>query len=147
MRFSWIRCSLLCVMACQSAIKGILRKISLLNTRLPGLLPKVECTLALMACIVIDSASSTYCSALAIFCGGLPCSNVLRTFPTVWFILSHTALDCGFFALVHTSLMWLFCNSVWNSGPVNSLDHVHNVVCTNHDYYCWCMLIEPFAPR
>jgi hypothetical protein len=34
----------LCAMACQSAINGMLRNISLLNTRLPGLLPKVECT-------------------------------------------------------------------------------------------------------
>jgi hypothetical protein len=42
MRFSWIRCSLLCLMACQSAINEMLRNISLLNARLPGLLPKVE---------------------------------------------------------------------------------------------------------
>jgi hypothetical protein len=69
----------------------------LLNTRLPGLLPKVECNPACMACIAIDNGLSTYCAALAIFCGGLPCNNVLRTFPTVWCILSHTALGCGFF--------------------------------------------------
>jgi hypothetical protein len=70
MRFSWIRCSLLCVIACQSAINGILRNMSLLKTRLPGLLPEVECTPAHRACIAIDNASSTYCSALAIFLGG-----------------------------------------------------------------------------
>jgi hypothetical protein len=74
------------------------------NKRLPGLLPKVECTPALMTCIAIDNASSTYCAALAIFCGGLPCNNVLRTFPTVWCILSHAALDYGLVAVVHTSL-------------------------------------------
>jgi hypothetical protein len=96
MRFSWIRCSPLCVIACQSTINGMLRNMSLLNTRLPGLLPKVECTPARMACMAIDNALSTYCAALANFCGGLPCNNVLRTFPTVWCILSHTALDCGF---------------------------------------------------
>ncbi len=56
------------------------------------LLPKVECTPTCMACIAIDNASSTYCAAL-------------RTFPTVCCILSHTALDCGFDAVVHTSLM------------------------------------------
>ncbi len=96
--------------------------MSLFNTRLPGLLPKVECTPACMACIAIDNASSSYCAVLAIFCGGLPsCNSVLRTFPTLWCILSHTALDCGFFAVVHTSLMWQFCNSVWNSDPVNSV--------------------------
>ncbi len=55
--------------------------------------PKVECSPACMACIAIDNASYTYCSALALFCGGLPCNGVLRTFPTVWCILSHTALD------------------------------------------------------
>jgi hypothetical protein len=49
---------------------------------------------------------------VVIFCGGSPCNNVLRTLPTVWCILSHTALDCGFFALVHTSLIWQFSNSV-----------------------------------
>jgi hypothetical protein len=121
MRFSWIRCSRLCVMACQSAINGMMRNMSLLNTRLPGLLPKVECTPARMACIAIDNSSSTYCAAFAIFCRGLLCNNVLRTFHTVWCILSHTELDCGFFAVVHTSLLWQFCNSVWNSGPVNSV--------------------------
>jgi hypothetical protein len=92
-------------MVCQSAINGMLRNMSLLNTRLPGLLPKVDCTPARMVWIAIDNALSTYCAALAIFCGGLPCNSVLRTFPTVWCILSHTALDYGFFAVVHTSLM------------------------------------------
>jgi hypothetical protein len=60
-----------------------MRSMSLLNTRLPGLLPKVECTPARMACIAVDNALSTYCTVLVIFCGGLPCNNVLRTFPTV----------------------------------------------------------------
>ncbi len=55
-RFSLIRCSLLCVMSCQSAIKEIFRSISLLNLRLPGLLPRVECIPALMACMVMDKA-------------------------------------------------------------------------------------------
>jgi hypothetical protein len=73
--------------------------------RLPGLLLKVECTPACMVCIAIDNASSTYCAALVIFCRGLPCNSVLRTLPTVWCILSHTALDCGLFSVVHTSLM------------------------------------------
>ena len=51
-------------------INGILRNMSLLKTRLPGMLPKVDCTPACMTCIAIDNASSTYCSALAIFLGG-----------------------------------------------------------------------------
>ncbi len=121
MRFSWIRCSRLCVMACQSTINGMLRNMSLSNSRSPGRLPKVERTPACMACIAIDNASSTFCAALAIFYGGCPCNNVLRTFPTVWCILSHTALDCGFFAVGHTSLIWQFCNSIWNTGPMNSV--------------------------
>jgi hypothetical protein len=133
MRLSWIRCSCLCVMACQSAINGMLINMSLLNTRLPGLLPKVEGTPAHMACIAIDNALSTYCAALAIFCGGLPCKNVLRTFPTVWSILSHTALVCGIFAVVHTSLMWQFCNSIWNSCLVKLYQGcVHNAEATDN---------------
>ncbi len=51
--------------------------------KMPGMLPKVECTPACMVCIAIDNDSSTYRAALAIFCGWLPCYNVLRTFPTV----------------------------------------------------------------
>ena len=54
------------MIVCQSAIKGILRNMSLLNVRLPGLLPRVECIAALMACIVMDKASSMYSLALAI---------------------------------------------------------------------------------
>ncbi len=45
---------------CQSAIKEILRNVSLLNVRLPGLLPRVECIAALMACIAMDKDSSMY---------------------------------------------------------------------------------------
>jgi hypothetical protein len=78
---------------CQSTIKGMLRNMSLLNVRLPGLLPRVECIAALMACIAMDKASSMYSLALAISGGGSPCYNVLRTFSTVWCILLHTALD------------------------------------------------------
>jgi hypothetical protein len=95
------------VIACQSAIKGMFKNMSLLNTKLPGLLPSVVCTPALIACVAMEmeSASSTNSFAVVIFYGGSPCNNVLRTLPTVWCIHSHTALDCGFFALVHTSLM------------------------------------------
>jgi len=115
-----LKCSRFRVTACQSAIKGMLRNMSLLKTRFPGLLPIVECTPTLIACMAIDRASSTYSFAFLIFWGGSPCNYVLRTLPTVWCILSHIALDCGFFALVQASLMWHFSNSVWNSIPVNS---------------------------
>ena len=81
------------MIACQSAINGILSNMSLLNVRLPGLLPRIECIAALMACIAMDKASSTYSLVLAIFGGGSLCNNVLRTFPTVWCILLHTAFD------------------------------------------------------
>ncbi len=72
---------------CQSAIKGILRKMSLLNVILLGLLPRVECIAALMAYIAMDKASLMY------------------SFGT-----SHVLV---FFVVVHTSLMWQFCNKVW----------------------------------
>jgi hypothetical protein len=90
MRFSWIICSLICVMACQSTINGMLRNMSLLNTRLPGLLPKVECTPACMVCIAIDNASSKYCAALAMFCGGSPCNSVLRHFTCLVHFFTHS---------------------------------------------------------
>ncbi len=66
MRFLFIKCSHLCVIVHQSAIKGMLRNMSLLNVRLPGLLSRVECIAALMACIAMDKASSMYSLALAI---------------------------------------------------------------------------------
>ncbi len=107
-----MRCSRFWVIVCQLAIKGMLKNMSLLKTKLPGLLPRVVCTPALIAYVAMESASSTSSFAMVIFFGGSPCKNVLRTLPTVWCILSHTALDCRFFALVHTSLMWQFSNSV-----------------------------------
>ncbi len=96
----------------QLAIKGMLRNMSLLKIRLPGLLPSVECIPALIACLAMDSASSTNSFASSIFCGGSLNNNALRTFPTVWCILLQTALDWGFLALVHSSLMQQSCNSV-----------------------------------
>ncbi len=78
---------------CQSVKKGMLRNMSLLNVRLQGLLPRVECIAALMACIAMDKASSMNSLALAMSGGGSPCNNVLRTFPTIWCILLRTGLD------------------------------------------------------
>jgi hypothetical protein len=51
----------------QSATKGILRNMPLLNVRLTGLLPRVESIAALMACISMDKASLMYSLALAMF--------------------------------------------------------------------------------
>ncbi len=72
----------MCSSLCQSANKRILRNMSLLNVRLLGLLPRVECIAALMACIAMDKISSMYSLAFAIS----------------WEI----------FDVVHTSLMWHF---------------------------------------
>ena len=58
MRFLLIKCLHCCVIACQLATKGILRNMSLLKTKLPGLLPNVECIPVHIACIVIPKASS-----------------------------------------------------------------------------------------
>jgi hypothetical protein len=41
--------------------------MSLLKTRLPGLLPSVECIPALIACMAMDSASSINSFAIGIF--------------------------------------------------------------------------------
>ncbi len=75
----------MCLSLCQSAIKGILRNMSMLNVRFSGLLPRVEFIAAFMACIAMDKASLMYSLVLA----------------KPW----------GFFALVHTSLMWHFWES------------------------------------
>ncbi len=60
-------CSHFRVIACQSTIKGMSRNMSLLKTKLPGLLPRVVCILALIACIAMDSASSTNSFAVVMF--------------------------------------------------------------------------------
>ncbi len=84
-RFSLIRCSHFCVIACQSAMSGMFSNMSLLKTRLPGLLPKpkVVWMLVRMAWVAIDNASSMKLFALVTSCGGSPCGRVCRTFPTV----------------------------------------------------------------
>jgi hypothetical protein len=70
--------------------------MSLLKTRLPGLLPSVECIPAIIACMAMDGASSTNSFASAIFCGGSSCNNVLRTFSTVWCVNLQILLDWDF---------------------------------------------------
>ena len=121
-RSVFTRCSRHFVTACQSAIKGMFRNMSLLKTKLPGLLPSVECIPARIACIAIANASSmkSFARAPVICCGGCPCSSVLRTFPTVWCMRLHIALACGFLLVVGTSLIWQPSNKSWNSGPINS---------------------------
>ncbi len=138
MRFSWIRCSLLCMLACQSVINGMLRNMSLLKTRLPGLLPNMECTPACMACTAIDYASSTYCAAFSIFCGGLPCSSVLRTFPTVVASFTHSIRLWTFCSSAHISDVTIFVTAfgilvLW----ILYLDHVCVCVCV-----CMCMCVH-----
>jgi hypothetical protein len=95
----------MCSSLCQSAIKGILGNMSLLNTRLPGLLPKVECTPALMQCMVINdipyiffcisnlSPYILYWQCVPICLAICPHILVLRIFPIVWCILLQIALD------------------------------------------------------
>ncbi len=53
----------------------------LLYTRLPGLLPKVECTPACMACITIDNALSTFVLHLQYFAGDYHVIEYLEHFP------------------------------------------------------------------
>jgi hypothetical protein len=79
--------------------------MSLLKTRLPGLLPKVECIPALIACMALDSALSADSFASAIFVVVHHVIMFLGHFLTVWCILLQIALDWRFLALVHTSLM------------------------------------------
>ncbi len=73
-----------------------------------------------VACMAMDNASM-YSLALAMSWGGSPCNKVLRMFPTIWCILLHTALDWWFYDVVHTSLMWQFCNNNWNCSHVSSI--------------------------
>ncbi len=120
-----MRCSLFWVIACQPAIKGMLRNMSmsLLKTRLPALLPKVECTPALMPCMVINdipymffcisnlSPYILYWQLVPICLAICPHIFVHRIFPIAWCILLQIALDWGLLAAGHTSLMWHFWES------------------------------------
>ncbi len=92
----------------------------------------------------MDSASSTNSLAVAMFCGSSPCNNVLRTLPTVWCILSHMVLACGFFALVQTSLIRQFCKRVWNSDPLNSPPESCTHLCGHgyRDNQHWAYLLD-----
>ena len=76
--------------------------LSLLNTKEPGLLPRVVWIPALIACVAMDSASSTNSFAVVMFCGGSLCNRVLRTLPTVWCILLYAYAHFG------TSIFQLF---------------------------------------
>ena len=58
---------------CQSAIKGILRIMSLLHVRLLGLLPRVVCIPALIACMAMGSASSIFFGIINILRRFCPC--------------------------------------------------------------------------
>ena len=90
---------------CQSAISGMLRNMSLLNTSQPGLLPRVVCTPVLIACEAIDNASSIRSFAPITIIGGSSSNRVRRMLPTVWCILSHTEFAVGLRLVVETSLM------------------------------------------
>ncbi len=130
----------MCSSLCQSANKGILRNMSLMNVRLPGLLPRVECIAAFMACIAVDKISSMYSLALAI--------------------------SWNFFDVVHTHLMWHFWGSfsswnlwkkqtnkqrnkqqlwfvflVWNLG----LGFCLRILTWDHDRYNKCFILMRFS--
>ena len=107
-------------MACQSVMSGMFKNMSLLNTKFPGLLPKVVCTPVRMACMAIDSASSMKSFALVTSQGGSSCSKVRKMLPTVWCICSQIALACGFLLDVGASLILQLWRRNWNSGPTNS---------------------------
>ena len=63
---------------------SMLRNMYLLKTRVPGLLPNVECVPACIVCIVIANALTMKSSVRApVICCGGPCSSVLRTLPTI----------------------------------------------------------------
>jgi hypothetical protein len=101
-------------------MSGVFRNMSLLKTRLPGLLPKVVWMSVFMACVAIDSASSMKYFALITTCGGYLCRRVCRRFPTVWSIRSQIALACGFLLDVGASLILHPWRRNRNSGPTNS---------------------------
>ena len=99
-------------MACQSAIRGMFKNIPWLKMRLPGLLPKVVCTLERMACIAVESASTINSLAAPTVLGGFTCNNVRSMLPTVWCILSQIAFACRFLLVVDTSFMCIFLTAV-----------------------------------
>ena len=68
---------------CQSAISGMLRNMSLLNTSKPGLLPSVVCTPVLIACEAICNALSIMSFAAVTVIWGSSSNKVRRMLPTV----------------------------------------------------------------
>jgi hypothetical protein len=101
-------------------MSGMFKNISLLNTKLPGLLPNVVCTPMCMACMAVDSASLIKSFALMTSQGGSPCSNVRKLLPTVWCICLQIALAWEFWLDVGASLILQLWRRSWNSGPTNS---------------------------
>ncbi len=98
----------------------MLRNMSLLKIRLPGLLPKVVWMLERIAYVAIDNALFIKSFTLVTSCGGSPCRRVCRTFPTVWCIHSQIALACRSLLDVGASLILHPWKRNWNSGPTNS---------------------------
>jgi hypothetical protein len=75
----------------------MLRNMSLLNVRLPRLLPRVECIAALMACIAIDKASLMYSLELLCDINNVYSNNILNGLQIVLiFGVSHILI---FFAV------------------------------------------------
>ncbi len=69
------------VIACQSAMSGMLRNMPLLKTRLSGLIPKIVWMPVRMACVAINSILSMKSFALVTSHGGSPCRRVVERFP------------------------------------------------------------------
>ena len=90
---------------CQSAISGMLRNMSLLNTSEPGLLPRLVYTPVFIACEAIDNALSIRSFVAITVIGGSSSNSVRRMLPTVWYILLHTEFAVGLRLVVETSLM------------------------------------------
>ena len=90
--------------------------------KLPGLLLRVECIPACIACIIIDNALSMkfFGHVPVMCCGSLPYSRVLKILPTIWCMRSHIVLAYRFLLMVGTSLILQPCNMNWNSCPMNS---------------------------
>ena len=95
-KFSFTRCSLLVISACQLDIRGTFKNISWLKTKAPGLEPKVVWTLLLIECMIIDRALSMSSSAYSIVLGASrPCNNVRSTLPIVWCICLQKRIAWG----------------------------------------------------
>ncbi len=104
-RALFTKASLLQVMDCCSAMRGLFKRMSWENVRAPWLAFSTFETLDIIESIVVTSLPSTRCKIFCGIWGGFKGSIANKTINIVWCMPLHIALNCGFLLVVETSLI------------------------------------------